>query len=519
MITRIELTNFMSHAHTVIEPAAGLTVLVGANNVGKSAVVAALQILARNENSTYVMRHGAKECSVKVETDDGQVVEWRRKTSSSYIINGQTFDRLKKGGVPEELHRALRLPLVDASGDVHFGEQKSPIFLLDQSESVAARFFASSSDAIRLVEIQKRHKDKHAQAKREKVRLDGDSRRVNNQLEVLASVVDLDDRLVVIEDLHDKVLQLRSRLIEARADVADLAARAEQLAQWQANTVVLTRLPLPPSLFPVTPLAKLIADLRTAQRDFERTKSQVTALSAIEQPPSMYDVAALKDLTSKLLLQASEVERSTEIQQSLALLTGPPTISPTEPLWKTVTDLERATKQKSAATARSDMLDRLASPPELDDEADLQHRLISLTTAIREAESWVEQSESLMAIAAPPELGDEAGLLHRLIELMTKERQAASWEAQLEMLYTVAPPPLPVETLSLERALSQLEAALHDEQSGHARLAVATEELAEVARELRELAARSQCRLCGSPLDPDRVLARAADGLGGHAHE
>lgn len=28
MITRMELTNVMSHAHTVIEPAAGLTVLV-----------------------------------------------------------------------------------------------------------------------------------------------------------------------------------------------------------------------------------------------------------------------------------------------------------------------------------------------------------------------------------------------------------------------------------------------------------------------------------------------------------
>jgi predicted ATP-dependent endonuclease of OLD family len=70
MIKRIELTNFMSHEHTVIEPAAGLTVLIGPNNCGKSAIVAALQILASNENSTYVMRHGAKECSVKVETDE-----------------------------------------------------------------------------------------------------------------------------------------------------------------------------------------------------------------------------------------------------------------------------------------------------------------------------------------------------------------------------------------------------------------------------------------------------------------
>src|SRR5271157_856189 len=103
MIRRITLHNYMSHAHTVIEPAAGLTVLVGPNNCGKSAVIAALQILSSNENSTYVMRHGAKECSVKVETDDGHTIQWRRKNAPSYLIDGQVFDRLRGSGLPDEL--------------------------------------------------------------------------------------------------------------------------------------------------------------------------------------------------------------------------------------------------------------------------------------------------------------------------------------------------------------------------------------------------------------------------------
>src|ERR1700684_329073 len=112
MITRIELTNFMSHGHTVIEPAAGLTVLVGPNNWGKSSIVAALQILCHNENSTYVVRHGERECSVKVETDDGHAVEWCRKNDSPrYVVNGELFDRLG-GHVPEAVHQALRMPFV-----------------------------------------------------------------------------------------------------------------------------------------------------------------------------------------------------------------------------------------------------------------------------------------------------------------------------------------------------------------------------------------------------------------------
>jgi chromosome segregation ATPase len=39
MLKRIELINFMSHKHMVLDLAPGLSVLVGPNNCGKSAVV------------------------------------------------------------------------------------------------------------------------------------------------------------------------------------------------------------------------------------------------------------------------------------------------------------------------------------------------------------------------------------------------------------------------------------------------------------------------------------------------
>ena len=177
MIKRIELINFMSHEHTVIEPAAGLTVLVGPNNCGKSAIVTALQILCHNENSTYVLRHGAKECRIIVETDDGHRIEWMRKKSGSpsYKINGQEFDRLRgESGVWDELARTLRLPRVEFDNnkfDVHIGEQRNPVFLLGDKGKGAAQFFASSSDAIRLVEMQGLHKKRVSDNKKERNRL------------------------------------------------------------------------------------------------------------------------------------------------------------------------------------------------------------------------------------------------------------------------------------------------------------------------------------------------------------
>src|SRR5438876_10660034 len=111
MLTRIELENFMSHEHTVIEPAAGLTVLLGPNNCGKSAVVSALQTLAQNTSGDFMIRHGEKDARVAVETDDGHVLCWRRKGATvSYLIDGKEIGRLKRD-IPEDLHEHLKLPL------------------------------------------------------------------------------------------------------------------------------------------------------------------------------------------------------------------------------------------------------------------------------------------------------------------------------------------------------------------------------------------------------------------------
>jgi DNA repair ATPase RecN len=242
MITRIELKNFMSHQHTVIEPAAGLTVLVGPNNIGKSAVVAALQILCRNERSNYVMRHGERECSVAVTTDDGHSIEWRRKNSPSYVIDATLFDRLGRGGVPNELQPALRLPTVDDSNgddfDVHFGTQKAPIFLLGSSEANAARFFASSSDVIQLVSIQKRHKEKLAAAQQRKNHLEDESRRVNHDLGLLTSALEqLSEQLfqqllgVVQEKLTVALQEILEQPIKFRAD-ADFKRGSATVEFW-----------------------------------------------------------------------------------------------------------------------------------------------------------------------------------------------------------------------------------------------------------------------------------------------
>src|SRR5712692_10517375 len=114
MIRRITLENYMSHASTVIEPAAGLTVLVGPNNCGKSAVVSALETVCNNALGGYMVRHDEKEARVTLETHDNHTFVWRRKGNAvSYVIDGREIHRVRRGASPDDLHNLLRLPKVD----------------------------------------------------------------------------------------------------------------------------------------------------------------------------------------------------------------------------------------------------------------------------------------------------------------------------------------------------------------------------------------------------------------------
>lgn len=265
MIRRLELVNFMSHARTVIEPADGLTVLMGPNNCGKSAVVAAMQILCHNETSTYVMRHGERECSVTVETAEGRTVQWRRRKSPAYFVDGAELSRLERSEVPDEVVQALRMGKVSGDGirefDAHFGEQKNPVFLLDQSGSHAAQFFASSSDAANLVEMQRLHQHRMSEARKDRVRLVANADRLALDLAILAEAALIELSIQEAENRHAD-LERRSADISRRTDDLYFLSHATgHLEQRDTEAAALALARPPPSMAPAEPLSRLMDQL------------------------------------------------------------------------------------------------------------------------------------------------------------------------------------------------------------------------------------------------------------------
>lgn len=376
MIRRIELENFMSHEHTVIDLAEGLTVLVGPNNCGKSAVVNALKVLCTNPKSNYVLRHGSKQCLITVVTDNGDRIVWSRKKSGSpkYEINGETFDRLK-GKVPDRLHEILRLPAVEADKetyDVHFGEQRTPIFLLGDKEKAAAQFFASSSDAIGLVEMQVQHKADIRNNGQECERLKRERDELKRSIEVLspldemrAEAVGCQKELVAIEKRQASVA-----LMQETAEA--IATSTKRLVALTAREKSLTALTRPPEIAPTNALTQTIELLGQASKTADRLAREARSLSPLEVNSPLAPTTELEQISARLEQSHAASLRIESQADALGSLKPVVAIEDTEAMLLMTHQLVNAAQRKQSMEAKASALAGLQSTQPPDDVGAMQ---------------------------------------------------------------------------------------------------------------------------------------------------
>lgn len=485
MICRIELVNFMSHRQTVIEPAAGLTVLVGPNNCGKSAVVSALQILCENVRGDYMVRHAEDECRIVVETDDGHTIEWRRvKGVQSYCLDGEEVHRLQ-GGIPENLHDLLRLPKVRSSDegyefDIHFGEQKEPIFLVNQPGSRAATFFASSSDASRLVEMQQLHRNKGQQARRDEKRLVSEVEELASQLEHLEPALALEKQAQQAERDRQAIVRLTDRLSAQRQVQESIREHLRTLQALEAETATLKPLAAPPELVDSTGIEQLICQIRDVEKWRAREINLAAATEHLASPPELRPVRPLEELIERLAGLESQQVAEAAICRAATLLAPPPALAETTPLATMIKQSKEAAHAAERAQLPVGALASIPEPPELTDTDSIEALLEQLQEAHDRMRGVELAGDLLSGLTEPPTPADESALAD------TVDRLAE----------------LAAETANLKKQSKR-----------------AARELMKSEQALRDWASESYvCPTCGAELDPDRVVEMAGSGLGGHNH-
>jgi len=297
-VRAIELVNVRRHEHTVIPCFPGATAFIGDNNLGKStAVVTSFKAVAYGESDDSLIRHGADEARIIFYLEDNKRIEWSRslKRSPSVIYRLLQGDTVLAEGRPKTRNQApewvtdvLGVARVDDL-DIQVGNQKAPVFLLNDSAPRRAQILSVGRESGHLKTLMKKY-DEIKATDRESVK-QGELAlaRLKVRLGYLARGEELPTRLEQLAAQSEDFLKdvERGEKLQAVAERLRAAqtAHAQSAAQWGA----LEDLPACPELQDEERLAKLSARLEKA-----------ALLARLPDAPVLPSLPELHELTALL---------------------------------------------------------------------------------------------------------------------------------------------------------------------------------------------------------------------------
>ena len=324
----------------------GLTVVTGANNTGKSALMRALRAAFQNAKGTSFIRHGATKASVEVDFGDGHTLLWEKGKGKAdkptYVIDGGK--PIYPGqGVPDEV-RALGVRPITAGGREiwpQIAPQFQQVFLLDQPGSVMAEAVADVervsklNDALRLAASDQRAASGELTTRRsdltnleiELKRFDGLDL-LSDEIKEIETKAALTQRvevalqgLVVLRDRRDAAASsvaflapiasfdipsatdgesIRELAVEC-ASLAGLQTRLSKAASRVKSLSGVESLDIPDGVSAIQADQQALAELQALSKRHAKAKRQVEKLEAVDLSDSL-DTGATDKLLSALVV-------------------------------------------------------------------------------------------------------------------------------------------------------------------------------------------------------------------------
>lgn len=135
-IKRIKIQNYMSLNDIDIELSPTMNMIVGENDIGKSAFFSAIRSFVENDCNEGMIQHGKDMFTIEMEIEDGIVLKLdhkrkgQKKTTYQMIMpDGETISEDNGRDVPDFIADALAIRSIDGI-NIQLAHQKAPVFMI-----------------------------------------------------------------------------------------------------------------------------------------------------------------------------------------------------------------------------------------------------------------------------------------------------------------------------------------------------------------------------------------------------
>jgi DNA repair exonuclease SbcCD ATPase subunit len=522
MIKRLKISNYMAHKETELELGPGVTVLTGPNNSGKSAVVEALRSVAQNPAPQHVIRHGASKAVVRVELDSGDAIEWvRSKGNSVYRLfradedgegSGDDPEVYAKFGrmPPEDIRGLLRLDLVETesgSVDIHIGNQRYPIFLLDQTGSQAASFFAASTEAEYLLRMQQAMKTKTDRTRSKRKELLQECTDLERAIELYLPLEDIHLVLSKTEELYNTLVALQQAIPILNQTIEVLEnTRFRHSGKMEASAVLELLSPLP-QIHETRSVEIILEGLQSVLLQLGNVKANTASLAPLSLPPTLQDTFRLDTLIQTWETSQAGLNDRRRMGDALEILDPPPVLHEIKKIEEMARSLEQTEIAHTRSTATGQALDPITTPPDIKAAAPLQTLIGQLTACIKSCNLSSFRDETLKELIEPPKLNPLRPLEEHAASLQEVQKRLSHIHNRSNLLAELTLCAEPLHVADGDQLLGRLK-HVYSELDANALLH--EQLLSAIGEKRQEIGGVNQdlglCPLCGHTLDMDHFL-------------
>lgn len=307
----IELINFRRHEHTYIPCFPGPTAFIGDNNLGKStAINTSFKALAYGESDESMIRHDCDHFRIIFHIEQKRRIEMTRARKGSPAVVYKLFEegnpepliegpQKTRGQAPEWVTNLLNVQRVDDL-DIQLGNQKTPVFLLNETSAKRAQILSVGREAGHLKTLMKRYQSlrssdqetvKNGEAKISKLAYRLKKLDALDQIEqsLAELVVEGDDMFTALER-REQLVQLMGRVDRASQAIGELEQECRILAELPGSV---------PKLTDVAQLERVIGVIDVATR-----RLRAPELPALPEKPQLDDLVTLERLTRAIEVSA-----------------------------------------------------------------------------------------------------------------------------------------------------------------------------------------------------------------------